>query len=484
MSERKFDLNIEKILEDWNVYHALREVIANALDEQMITKTKSIEIYKDTEKLWHIRDYGRGLRYEHLTQNESEEKAKYSNLIGKFGVGLKDALATFYRHGINVVIRSKYGDITLGKASKAGFDDIKTLHAYISPPIKPNQIGTEFILSGCSDNDIVKAKQLFFIFSGEDILEKTQYGDVLFKKGEIASIYINGVKVAEEENFLFSYNITSINSTIRKALNRERTNVGRNAYSDRIKAILLSCRNKNIAEKLVDDLQNFETGVSHDELKWIDVSLHAAKILNSESKVVFMTPAELMQAPRFVEEAKQSGYQIITIPENLKQKMNGELDLKGNPLVDLENFQQAWNNSFSFKFVEYEELSLSEKSILEKINYVLSFIGGKPPAVKEIKISETMRIDEHTYLEAVGLWLAPYIIIKRTQLTDEKLFWGTLLHEIAHVRSLSTDITLNFENELTLLLGQIITNGILYKNNQIPQKEVRTKPSFLKSIFG
>jgi len=30
---KKFDLNIEKVLEDWEIYHAIREVIANALDE-------------------------------------------------------------------------------------------------------------------------------------------------------------------------------------------------------------------------------------------------------------------------------------------------------------------------------------------------------------------------------------------------------------------------------------------------------------------
>lgn len=34
---RQFDLNIERVLEHWTVAHALREVIANALDEQALT---------------------------------------------------------------------------------------------------------------------------------------------------------------------------------------------------------------------------------------------------------------------------------------------------------------------------------------------------------------------------------------------------------------------------------------------------------------
>ena len=36
-----FDLNIENVLENWEVYHTVREVIANALDEMVITKTNA-----------------------------------------------------------------------------------------------------------------------------------------------------------------------------------------------------------------------------------------------------------------------------------------------------------------------------------------------------------------------------------------------------------------------------------------------------------
>jgi hypothetical protein len=42
-STKKFDLNIEKVLENWETYHALREVIANALDEAALSGTQDIE---------------------------------------------------------------------------------------------------------------------------------------------------------------------------------------------------------------------------------------------------------------------------------------------------------------------------------------------------------------------------------------------------------------------------------------------------------
>lgn len=39
---REFDLSIEKMLEGWEVRHALRKMIANALDEQTLTDTKCL----------------------------------------------------------------------------------------------------------------------------------------------------------------------------------------------------------------------------------------------------------------------------------------------------------------------------------------------------------------------------------------------------------------------------------------------------------
>ncbi len=68
---KRFDLNIEKVLEHWTVSHAVREVITNALDERALTGTPEPKITKDPESAWHIRDYGRGLRYEHLTQKRT-----------------------------------------------------------------------------------------------------------------------------------------------------------------------------------------------------------------------------------------------------------------------------------------------------------------------------------------------------------------------------------------------------------------------------
>jgi hypothetical protein len=54
-----------------------------------------------------------------------------------------------------------------------------------------------------------------------------------------------------------------------------------------------------------------------------------------------------------------------------------------------------------------------------------------------------------------GLWdgTTESIVIKRDQLKSVTAFAGTLLHEIAHAKTGFDDVTREFENALTELLG-------------------------------
>lgn len=460
---KKFDLNIEKILENWEVKHAIREIIANALDEQKLSKTTDIQIFKQNNE-WIIKDFGRGLKYDNFTQKENDEKLSADGIIGKFGIGLKDALATFERKGVSVRIFSKYGNITLGKSQKSGFDDLITLHAYISEPTNPYMSGTEFHLSNITDYDIEEAKKLFLKFNNERVIENTRLGSVLKKSGTQGKIYINGVLVAIEENFLFSYNITSINTQLRKAINRERTNVGRTAYAGIVRSILLECESEEIGKELSDDLSRFSYGNSSDELKWIDVQNHAAKILNKYQRVVFVTSDEIQQGADLVDEARQGGANVVVIPTNLRDKIAEENknEEDDNKVRIFQHFVQERSDNFEFKFVEEYALNSFEREVFRLKDKIFEIIGGKPWQIREIKLSETMQTDNYTFRPAVGLWQQneSRIIILRSQLRDKSAFLGTLLHEIAHATSGASDATRAFESELTRLLGVFANNAL------------------------
>jgi hypothetical protein len=463
-TERRFDLNIEKILEGWETCHAVREVIANALDEQTLTKSKDVEISKDRQSVWHIRDFGRGLKYEHLTQNENQEKLKNpTQVIGKFGVGLKDALATLNRHKIKVLIRSKHGDISLGQTAKHGFPDVVTLHAIVNHPAEATFVGTDIALQGVSDTDVAAAKNFFLKFSNQAVLDETSYGQILKSTaGRKSRIYVTGMLIAEEENFAFSYNITSLTSTMRKALNRERTNVGRTAYTDRVKQMLLASNADAVADALANDLQKLETGTNHDEVKWTDVAVHACQILNASKKVVFVTANDLNTFRDAIDHAQSDGMKIVTVPENLKDSLSGVTDLKGNPVRDLGVYQKERTESFEFKFVSPDKLNQSERKVFDQRAKIASLVGGLPKRVKSVRVSETMRPNFLSGSDTVGLWdeASNSIIILRKQLASLPNFAGTLLHEIAHAKTGFDDVSREFETELTEMLGQLAALGL------------------------
>lgn len=381
--DKLFDLNIEQVLENWSKADALREIIANALDEQVLSNTKTIDIYKDKDT-WHIRDYGRGIKYIHFTQNENDEKIGSDKLIGKFGVGLKDSLAVLFRHGCKVVIESKFNHVETKMALKSGFD-IQTLHAEFEDAADNTMVGTDFAIQGISDEDMEDAKHRFLVFNQLTLLESTKYGEVYTcKEEQIPSIYINGVKVAEEMNFMFNYNITSMNAQIRKALNRERSNVGRTAYADTVKNILKSCKNDDVLLSLVDDLQNRMMGTNKDETAWVDVATHAAKVLNENGNVVFMTPLQRNElTAQQVEILEQSGKKLVMVTDDVFRKVKGNVET-------FDDVYNDYNDSFQYNYVNYQDLSPAEQNVFDLRNQIIDYL--KPA----YKICSNISVRKHS----------------------------------------------------------------------------------------
>jgi len=390
-----------------------------------------------------------------LTQGEDEEKLNNPDkVIGKFGVGLKDALAVLYRNDVDVTIHSPYISFTVEQASKAGFDDVETLHAVIRKTEHPGLDGTEVILDGCTEEDVERAKQNFLTYTDAELLEETRFGGVYEPSGDgSASIYVTGLKVATEDNFLFSYNITNTTKTIRDALNRERSNVGRTAYTSRVKKILQSCESGKVAEHLVDDLERVQEGTNHDELSWKPVQVHAARVLNARTEAMFVTAEEQGQMKDLLERARADGKRVVTVPDSTREELRSTSDVEGGEIRDIDLFEEEWKESFEFDWVDESELNEREREVWELKDEVLSLVG-LDDRIDEVGISETMRSLDDGW-KAEGLWQSgdKRIVVKREALRSKLRFVGLLLHEAAHAKGGATDQAREFEGDLTDLLG-------------------------------
>jgi len=457
--DKPFDLNMEEVLENWEPFHAIREVIANALDEQLMTNTDEIEIIEDVNgNGWHVRDFGRGIEIEHFTQNENPEKFEGpSGIIGKFGVGLKDALATFHRNGIHPEIRSAHGTYTIAMHPKEGFDDIETLHVMFDD--NSNEMGgTDFFLKGATEKQIIDAKDLFLKFSDTEVFEETKYGSVLDSviEGEANRVYISGVLASEEENFLFSYNITNLTKAMRKALNRERTNVGRTTYTDRVKSILKSSKSDAVLSELADQIRQRSSGDQCDEILWTEIAQIGIQALaDLDDKVIFVTEEESLNNPDEMERMRLEGYTVIVSSDRDRDKIQG-----GNATT-FGDYVADWNDSFEFKFIEEKDLKKKEKEIFRKTLQILELVGWTEDEMPQVRISETLQREQDSSsgslvtVAAIGVYNPLMgIIIHRGQLSSLADYASTLLHEAAHASSGATDATRAFESELTKYLGR------------------------------
>lgn len=164
-----------------------------------------------------------------------------------------------------------------------------------------------------------------------------------------------------------------------------------------------------------------------------------------------------MRCPDLIDQARQSGNTILTIPENLRAKIADAVDVNGNRMVDLTHFTEAYNDSFNFEFVETEALGSQERKIFNTTAFVIEAFGGRPAKVSAIRISNTMRPDLMSSSQTLGCWdpSTSSIVIWRPQLNSFDEFSSVLIHELVHAKTGYSDVTRDFESALTTTIGDL-----------------------------
>ncbi|RMG69577.1 MAG: ATP-binding protein [Bacteroidetes bacterium] len=449
------DLNIADILESWTVSQAVRELLANALDEQVLSNSEPIQILKGADH-WEIRDFGRGIKPEHFVLSENPEKLRRRDIIGKFGFGLKDALGTLFRHGAKIEIHSKHGHFSLVKQQKQGLDEKETLHVVVMPPIEPNMRGTAIRLYGLTEDEMMQAKNMFLHLADPplEVLDTLPMGQIIRYTGKKAPIFVNGLQVGEESGFLFGYNIIAPSPALQRAMNRERRHVGRTAYVSQVKELLQKSDRLEVSHALAQDFANKPT---HEELTWLPVQEHTIRILNRERKYVFYKEGDAFLQPALLDEARNEGLIPLELPKKLWRKVVGKGDYQQAPILTLEEYARQREANFRPEFVPLEDLAPHEQTVWETQKLIFEAIGGRPAQIRDIRVAERIELNEKLDRKTVGLWEPSQqrITILRSQLASMRQFTGTLLHEIAHATSGADDCTRRFESELTNLLGKV-----------------------------
>jgi phage gp37-like protein len=70
----------------------------------------------------------------------------------------------------------------------------------------------------------------------------------------------------------------------------------------------------------------------------------------------------------------------------------GLRDPLGNPIRDLERYRDEWHDSFVFTFITTNDMTQAERAIWERLPAIFAVWGGRPARIRQIRVSETMRL--------------------------------------------------------------------------------------------
>jgi hypothetical protein len=245
---------------------------------------------------------------------------------------------------------------------------------------------------------------------------------------------------------------------MRKKLNRERINVTRSLYSDRIKSILKGAQSKAVRSSLADQalLNNSDRA---DEMFWLEIAALASTCLHEREPVCFVTGAEWLTHVDLVNHMPSDGLRVVVVEDAVKQRLLEQAHGGGPEVRTLESYVQIYNDSFRYMFIEPSALTPEERQVFdltEKLFEVVGVAAGHRPPVR---ISETMRESAD---DTVGVWdgKTREIVIKRSELATPQAYAKILLHEVAHAMSGTNDCTREFENVLSAYLGQAAVAAI------------------------
>ncbi len=344
---------------------------------------------------------------------------------------------------------------------------IKTTQMEVDPAEQIEKAGTLITIEGLKKDDYDKAIVNFLALREDlQLLAASPKGDVYRNtSGNGAEIFLNGMKIATDEDFLFSYHIKEPNKKLQRSLNRENKNLPRDCYRENIITILKSNIN-NRTQTLIDELIDSRDQYDNGEWSFIDVKKLIG--LNTNRNILWADSSskniEKLIYSLYGMDTKK--YEILALNSLQYRSMENDDRLKKQTLMHVSEKlkqqrieeeaekikvkEQKPRKRFEEEDLPIEDLNPIEREgwdwAMEKARELCGFIRGWEKLYEEYQF--VLMEKNHKY---VGLCYTDQKIIKLSRgiLKDEYSLLNTLVHEICHATTNGRDGTKKFERGLT-----------------------------------
>ena len=203
---KRIELSIgTSYIKDWTVSDAVREILQNAIDQEVRIpgNKKSIDYTGDILIISN--------KTSHLTKASlimgGTDKDNEDCSIGQFGEGYKLALLVLLRAGIEVVIHNySEEEVWIPQIIKSKTFGVEVLAIDIDKSwvTKPDN-NLSFVMHGIKDIGSILKKIMFNPTEKNSI--KTEFGHIITIGKEAGNIYVNGLFVCKKEGLKYGYSI-------------------------------------------------------------------------------------------------------------------------------------------------------------------------------------------------------------------------------------------------------------------------------------
>ena len=334
--ENVLDLNIgQECLDNWNNHNAIRELIANGIDEHTTSKIKKPIVIRQNKNNYEIIDYGRGLTQDDFIHKTNKTKTSGTGYIGQFGIGLKDSLGVLCKNDIDIIIFTKQYKFEPEYIEKKGTSSY-TLHINVSDNTEKDiNYGTKIVLYGIDKKDIDNAKKYFIDYTTEkyDMLyesnQSNQSNQSIFKFDKKQLIFVNGMRTCETSELYFSYNIKK-SKELQKHFDRDRGDKDYKIFKKYIQGILEKMEifnddsDENIKKNLIKEIIKILGEKKLKEFDQIDIIKNILKQFNDSEKYIFIDICDKnkIKKKKYSDKIKESKRTIIFLGEGIKKKIN------------------------------------------------------------------------------------------------------------------------------------------------------------------
>lgn len=353
---------------DWTFNDAIRELIQNGTDQEILDETNKFSIdYDYKAKTLRLTNVKSKLKINTLLLGRSS-KADNEDTVGQFGEGYKIAALVLNRIGKTFTIyNNERGEVWTSRFKNSEKWLEKILAFYVE---KSSTANTGLVIEvgnvTADEYDSLRDTWIGF-YDGLDKIETT-YGDILLDEEMQNKIFVNGLAVSCSEDMEYGYDFKPKYIT----LERDRKTCDSWNAGD--------ITSKMIAEAMLDGKIDFErvkymVEESTDDVYHLDFNTHLGGVQEIQKRMIeqfdkqYSTPYSIpVQEQSDIDRVKAYGGNPVVVPYKVANLLKGETSKRiqelvtaptGKSLTLKERFQR-WYDAYSSKLDDGARQELAE----------------------------------------------------------------------------------------------------------------------------